>query len=260
MDLLPAIRSLFRQYESLDLGGIRDGQLLRRVTNFARRARIDDEQQLLNRLRRDPILRGELIDALTINVTSLFRNAASWDLLWRRYLPELGQSVRMWSAGASTGAEAYSMAIIARENGQRARITATDIDRRSLDKAKLGRFAKHEMGEVPEQLRSKYFTQDGDHWVVDPDLRSDIRFQHHDLLAQPVVGNRFDLIACRNVVIYFSKDAQRDLHSRLAGALRPGGILFVGGAERVADPRGVGLEPLERMFYMRTATAKAIAV
>ena len=74
-----------------------------------------------------------------------------------------------------------------------------------------------------------------------------------------VVG-RFDLIICRNVVIYFSREAQREVHKNLAGALRPGGILFIGGAERVAEPDAIGLQPLERPFYVRKEAVKAVAV
>lgn len=260
MDHLDDIRSVMRKFESLELGGIRNEQLRRRVSNFARRVKIEDESILISRLRQDASLRAALMDALTINVTSVFRNADSWDVLRTTYLPGLGKRIRVWSAGASTGAEAYTMAIIAKENGQHVDILASDIDERSLAKAKVGRYPNHEMKEIPPDLKRKYFTEDGDGWVVDPRLRARIRFKRHDLLAEPIPGNGFDLIACRNVVIYFSKEAQRDLHARMAQALRPGGILFIGGAERVADPRQIGLEPLERTFYMRKASAMAVAI
>jgi chemotaxis protein methyltransferase CheR len=116
------------------------------------------------------------------------------------------------------------------------------------------------MNETPADVKSKYFTEDGEWWVVDPTLRRSIRFKKHDLLAEPVVGTRFDLIACRNVVIYFSREAQVELHQKLAEALRPGGILFIGGAERIAEPEAIGLDPVDRPFYMRKQTIKAVAV
>lgn len=260
MSTLDDVRSIMSRYESLELGGVRDAQLQRRIASFMRRSGIKDETDLIGRLRQDPDLRNRMIDALTINVTALFRNADSWELLRKRFLPELGPRVKMWSAGASTGAEAYSLAISAIENGQTASIIATDIDQRSLDKALLGRYPRQEMKETPADVKARYFTEDGEWWVVDPALRQSIRFKKHDLLAEPVVGTRFDLIACRNVVIYFSREAQMDLHRKLAEALRPGGILFIGGAERIADPETIGLEPVARPFYMRRQTIKAVAV
>ena len=260
MNTLDTVRSLMSRYEGLEIGGIRDGQLQRRINSFARRNSIEDEAELVAMLRRDSHLRERLIDALTINVTSVFRNAASWDLLRTDLMPSMGRRIKMWSAGASTGAEAYTMAISARENGQAADIVATDIDQRSLDKAMIGRYPRQELGECPPDIREKYFTEDGDGWLVDPSLRRSIRFKKHDLLAEPVVGRGFDLIACRNVVIYFSRDAQNDLHKRLAEALRPGGILFIGGAERVANPDAIGLEAAARPFYVRKTTVKAVAV
>ncbi|MGA9596742.1 MAG: protein-glutamate O-methyltransferase CheR [Acidimicrobiia bacterium] len=260
MNTLEAVRTIMSRYESLEIGGIRDAQLERRISSFMRRSAIGDEAELLAGLRRDPALRARMIDALTINVTSVYRNASAWDLLRKEFLPGMGHRVKMWSAGASTGAEAYSMAIVAKENGQTADITATDIDQRSLDKAVLGRYSKQELNEVPTDIRAKYFTEDDDEWVVDPTLRRSIRFAKHDLLAEPAVGSRFDLIACRNVVIYFSAAAQRDLHRKLAAALRPGGVLFIGGAERVAEPEALGLETKQRPFYVRREDIKAVAV
>jgi chemotaxis protein methyltransferase CheR len=248
------------RYESLEIGGIRDAQLQRRISSFMRRAGFDDEAELVAQLRRDAQLRARLMDALTINVTSVFRNADSWELLRHNLMPRLGPRLKMWSAGASTGAEAYSMAISAKENGQSADIIATDIDQRSLEKALLGRYPKQELNETPASIKQKYFTENGEFWVADPALRRSIRFKRHDLLAEPVVGTGFDLIACRNVVIYFSREAQMDLHRRLAAALRPGGILFIGGAERISDPVKIGLEPIDRPFYMRKENIKAVAV
>lgn len=260
MDTLDAVRNIMSRMEALEIGGIRDAQLERRISSFSRRCGISDETQLIDRLRRETDLRKRLIDALTINVTSVFRNAESWEILRREYLPKMGTRVRMWSAGAASGAEAYSMAISARENGQLADIIATDIDQHSLDKGMVGRYPKHELNDTPNDIRDKYFTQDGDEWIVDPSLRRSIRFEKHDLLADPALGSQFDVIACRNVVIYFRKEAQMDLHRKLAAALRPGGVLFIGGSERVVDPESIGLQPTQRPFYVRRESIKAVAV
>lgn len=245
------IRRVMKDTESLNINGVRDNQLDRRVNAFIRKAGIADIRTLVRNLSDDGALRQRFMDGLTINVTNLFRNAKQWATVQNEIFPEFGPRPRIWSAGCSTGAEPYSISIIATEVGKRAEVVATDIDRGALQKANVAWYRNDEMREVPEHLLDKYFTKEGDGWIVDPSLRRNVRFSRHDLLEDPLPPGKFDMIACRNVAIYFSNEAKEQLHGRLATALKPNGVLFIGGAERISDPLSIGLELDQPQFYRK---------
>ena len=160
-----------------------------------------------------------LLDALTINVTKLFRN---WDAyasmaenvvpeLWKRETPE----IRVWSAGCSSGDEPYSLGVLFHRHAatsgmlaqlSRVRILGTDIDRQCLEAADRGEFDEADFADTPEDLRSRYFSRTAP-FAIAPVIRSLVRFERRDLLNQPppTEGGRFDLIVCRNVLIYFDR-------------------------------------------------------
>ncbi len=243
------IRAVMRRTEGLELAGIKNDQLRRRVETFLRRHGFA-AKELLATLRLDAGVREEFTDALTINVTSVYRNPKMWDSLASKHMPALGSPVKVWSAGCSIGAEPYGLAIAARRANVDIRIIATDIDKRALARAKVGHFGEAEIKDTPADVVEEHFSVDGAEWIVDPSLRSGIVWRQQNLLHDPVPREApFDLILCRNVVIYFEDEAKRNLHRRFAESLRPGGILFVGGAERVFRPWEFGLELIESAMY-----------
>jgi chemotaxis methyl-accepting protein methylase len=186
-----------------------------------------------------------LLDALTINVTKLFRN---WDAyasmsanvipeLWKREAPE----IRVWSAGCSSGDEPYSLGILfhryAATNGMlsqlsRVRILGTDIDRQCLVAAERAEFDDADFADTPDDLRSRYFSASAP-FTVAPAIRSLVRFERRDLLSQPppIEGGCFDLVVCRNVLIYFDRDTQERLFNAFHAAISPGGFLVLGKVE-----------------------------
>jgi chemotaxis methyl-accepting protein methylase len=183
-----------------------------------------------------------LLDALTINVTKFYRNRETWDALAERYLPERWAArrgaVRCWSAGCASGEEPYTLAILllelARGQGEQtaphARVDATDLDPVSLERAVAGRYRAPAFEELPPALADRYCSR-GEVREVTPAVRALVRFQQHDLLREPPPKAPYDVVLCRNVVIYFDRATQDRLFAEFADALAPGGILVLGKVE-----------------------------
>jgi chemotaxis protein methyltransferase CheR len=192
-----------------------------------------------------------LIAELTIGETYFFRQVEHFDALRDTILPEmlernrLTRRLRIWSAGCANGAEPYSIALVIREAlGDSAaswniRILGTDINRRYLAEAEAGRFGQWSFREEPERLRSRYFRREGKEWVIAPQAKTWVSFRYHNLVSDPIppAGEApgFDLIFCRNVMIYFTQELIRATAARLYDALAEGGWLVVGHAEPNAD-------------------------
>jgi chemotaxis protein methyltransferase CheR len=237
----------------IDLSQYKPAQVWRRVNGFATARGMADPDALIVRCKQDDALRQAFLDMLTINVSEFFRNAEAWDVLVERWLrPMLIRqvSVRIWSAGCSLGYEPFTLAMLAKEIAPTTpvRILATDLDATILDRAQKAVYAENQMAGVSEARRNRFFRQDGDKWQVKPDLLSMITFKKHDLLKDQF-EKPFDLICCRNVVIYFTEAAKADLYRRFNEALRPGGVLFLGATESIPNSRSLGLEPAGLTFY-----------
>lgn len=199
--------------------------------------------------------RGALISALTTNVTRFFREPHHFDHLRHKVLPALidraqsGGRVRIWSAACSTGEEAYSIALTILDlcpnaNRYDIRILATDIDPQVVQTGRAGQYRVAVLDAVPELFRQRWFQPseaDASLAVAKPELRSLVFFKQMNLVgAWPFKGS-FDVIFCRNVVIYFEEHTQAQLWHRLGERLLPGGRLYVGHSERVDEP-GFGSE------------------
>lgn len=195
-------------------------------------------------------VRNSIIDAITTRETLFFRDTSPFDALQHKVLPDLidaragtprARRLRIWSAACSTGQEPYSIAMVLHEllpdlPAWDIKITATDISDAAIGQASAGRYAEHEIkrGMQPAML-SKYFTREAGGWKARDELRALIAFRRLNLLESFVGLGPFDVILCRNVAIYFSADARRDLFTRLTHELLPDGYLFVGSSESLLD-------------------------
>lgn len=202
----------------------------------------------------------ELLDALTINVTKFFRNPETWEAL-RPYVQRLGArhgELRIWSAGCASGEEPYTIAVLLLETlgdsvGTRAIIDATDIDRLSLERTQQAKYPDAAFTEMPAQLKRRYFHDD----QPVPAVRELVHVTAHDLTRQAPPHPPYHLIACRNVVIYFERQAQERLFQVFVDALRPGGVLLLGKVETLfgaARERLTLVDPRERI-YVKPATS-----
>jgi chemotaxis protein methyltransferase CheR len=250
------LKDAVRRLIKVDLDYYKSNQMVRRLSGFIDRVRAASVEEFCARLEKDPELRTQLKDFLTINVTEFFRDTNQFEILEREVLPEtLRQSAspRIWSAGCSRGAEAYSVAMILEDikPGMKYRILGTDLDRQVVELAKAGGpYSDADLKGVSRLRLQRYFTQSPAGRFVKPELRVKVEFREGDLFKDRFETG-FDLILCRNVVIYFSDVAKTTLNTRFSASLRDGGIFFIGGTETIFDPKAFGLERINTAFYRK---------
>jgi chemotaxis protein methyltransferase CheR len=247
-----------RQICGVDLLQYKRGQMERRVRTWVQRRGAASLPVYADLLRRDPDELDAFLDRVTINVSHLWRHEEQWEALRKDILPGVAAAsgrIRAWSAGSSYGAEAYTLAAICTEAAPRASIsiTGTDLDRRMVARARTGVFTAEDARVAPRALMRKHFepTEDGG-WRASTALRGAVRFEQGDLLRMRVPRERYDLVMCRNTVIYFTEEVRDTLHQRLVESLAPGGYLVVGTSERVANPRELGLSSTHHFIYRKS--------
>jgi chemotaxis protein methyltransferase CheR len=196
----------------------------------------------------DPALELAVADAMTINETSFFRDGRPFELLRLDLLPRIiearrsARALRLWSAACSTGQEAYSLAILLREHfpllaNWQMKVEATDICEQVVRRAQAGRFQRIEVNRgLPARFLVRYFEQDGNEWIVKPQIRALCNFTRANLCKFPLqTRGRFDVIFLRNVMLYFAPETRRALLSEVHRLLAPDGVLFLGSTEQPAD-------------------------
>lgn len=210
------------------------------------------------------IERDNFISSLTTNVTSFFREQHHFDLLAERIVPRCDgppENIHIWSAGCSSGQEPYSIAMHffdrLPDHVARTHITATDIDHDVLRKAKTGIYSRRELAGIPPAMVSRYFRGTGnatcnDELQLQPNVRKMIEFKQLNLNGRWAMAQRFDVIFCRNVAIYFDPATQLRLWRKFVSVLRPGGWLLVGHAERVPPELHATLQPNGITAYQKT--------
>jgi chemotaxis protein methyltransferase CheR len=235
----------------VDLLQYKRGQMERRIRTWTARRGTVDLGEYAGRLRVEPAELDAFLDRVTINVSQLWRHPEQWTALARTILPELARhgSVRAWSAGCSYGAEAYTLAAVCREAipSTRVEITGTDLDHRMVARARQGKFTPEDARGAPRRSLERFFPGG----QATDELRRMVSFATGDLLRMPVPRERYDLVLCRNTVIYFTEEVRDALHARLVEALKPGGYLVVGTSERVAEPRTLGLTSPFHFIYRK---------
>lgn len=215
----------------------------------------------------DPKLIEDVIEAMTTNETSFFRDMRPFERFERTILPHLlkerrTKRIRIWCAAASSGQEPYTLAMLLNEQGLYAKgwnieIVGTDIDKSVLARASEGIYTQFEVQRgLPIQYLMKYFTQVGDKWQINEDIRKKIRYSQLNLLDPFAQVGQFDVILCRNVLIYFDQETKGDILDRMSKQLAPDGFLVLGGAETTMGitKSFVGL-PQERGLYVTPNSA-----
>lgn len=187
----------------------------------------------------------EITEAMTTNETLFFRDQVPFEQLEKVVLPRLMENrkesrrIRIWSAACSSGQEPYSIAMVLKEMGSvldnwRVEIVATDISRAMLDKARTGLYTQFEVQRgLPIAMLMKHFRQAGDKWEIDPAIRSMVEYEEFNLLNDPKNMGQFDIVFCRNVLIYLDPPTKTRVLDSVWNLMPPDGVLYMGGAETV---------------------------
>lgn len=241
------LSTLLKKRSGLVLSEDKSYLLETRLMPVARKHALKGLEELCQavRVQRDEAVISDITEAMTTNETLFFRDTRPFDLFRDHLIPQIIASrsntrrIRIWCAASSGGQEPYSLAMIMKEmaaklSGWRIEILATDISVEMLDKARTGLYTQFEVQRgLPITLLVKYFKQNGDKWQLDSSIRSMVQFRPFNLMENPRSLGEFDVVFCRNVLIYFDQDTKRMVLDNIAKMMPNDGALFLGGAETV---------------------------
>ncbi len=251
MQSLNQILKVLKEQRGIDFSAYRKEMIERRLNKRIYNTKNRNTDNYLKYLNNNPDEVDKLIDVFTINVSRFFRNSLTFEFINKIVIPELyssknknnNSSLRIWSAGCSFGEEPYSMAIMLKEFQRKEKtkfnlnIFATDIDKKALEKAKLGRYNIESIRKLKYAILLKYFTKGGDDYLIDKEIRRMVQFSYYDMLdnkrtvpSDSIFGG-FDIVLCRNVLIYFNTDSQKIIFRKLFNSLNKDGYLIIGEAE-----------------------------
>ena len=232
------VATLVRKRSAIHLTTGKEYLVESRLAPLARSAGLNDVTAYIRTLRADPSRHAQVVEALTTNETSWFRDVSPFNALRTELLPQLSAAgrthLRMWSAACSTGQEPYSLAMSMAEDFPQLglHIIATDLSEQVLAQARSGQYSQLEVNRgLPAAMLVKYFQRNGAKFEISPELRRHVTFRAHNLLDAPPAGGPFDVIFLRNVLIYFDVPTKREVLNRVRSVLAPGGVLFLGAAE-----------------------------
>jgi chemotaxis protein methyltransferase CheR len=240
------LRKLLKERSGLDLSADKQYLVESRLVPLARKASLPGIPELVQKMKSGAdAMTTEVVEAMTTNETFFFRDKIPFDHLKEAVLPALVQAraarraLRIWCAASSTGQEPYSIAMCLKEAGSmlagwRTEIVATDLSLGVLEKSKAGLFSQFEVQRgLPIQLLVKYFTQNGELWQLNAEIRGMVQHRQLNLLQDFSHLGVFDIIFCRNVLIYFDHATKVNIFERIARMLEPDGVLALGAAESV---------------------------
>jgi len=268
------LRKTLKDRSGLDLSAEKQYLIESRLLPLSQKSGLSGIGELVQKMKSgsaDTI--SQVVEAMTTNETLFFRDKLPFEHFRNSIVPEILKArasrrhIRIWCAAGSTGQEPYSLAMCLKEMGAaiagwRIEILATDLSQEVLEKSKAGIYSQFEVQRgLPIQMLVKYFTQTGELWQINPDIRAMVQHRQLNLLHDYSQLGVFDVIFCRNVLIYFDQDTKIGIFNRLAKATAPDGFLVLGAAETV-----VGLSdafkphPERRGFYRPTASIKMPAL
>ncbi|QST02069.1 protein-glutamate O-methyltransferase CheR (plasmid) [Pontibacillus sp. ALD_SL1] len=248
------------KHVGIDLNNYKRDQMERRVKSLFIKKGFQTFDDYLDAIVKDPKVYKEFLERITINVTEFFRNEKHWRTLQEVVLPGIldrNKVFKCWSAACSTGEEAYSLVMTINQflPLEYIKVYATDIDESVLEKARQGVYSEKGMKNCGDRFRRKYFRkrEDGDYEVL-PEVKRCVTFRQSDLLKEEdFKKEEWELIVCRNVMIYFKEEAKKDLYNGFHRSLKPDGYLFVGSTEQIFHPSRYGFKAEQSFFYKKVS-------
>lgn len=241
----------------IDLNCYKERQMKRRIDALIDKHKIKGYDNYVRELKNNKEVFDEFVNYLTINVSEFYRNPEQWKLLENKVLPylfkERGKDLRIWSAACSTGDEPYSLVMLLSRfmPMNKIRIYATDLDLQVMDKAKMGIYNEKSLKGLPKEFLNKFFTKINDRSMqISGDVKKCVEFRQHNLLRDEY-PREFDLIVCRNVLIYFTEEAKEEIYRKFNKSLKKNGILFVGSTEQIVQPQSLGFNNYDAFFYQK---------
>ena len=265
------LRGMLRDHSGLDLSGDKQYLIESRLLPLLRKAGLLGIGELVQKLKGGSAsLTTQVVEAMTTNETFFFRDKIPFDHFRAMIMPDLlraragRKSIRIWCAASSTGQEPYSLAICLKEMsaalaGWRVEILATDLSQEVLEKSRSGIYSQFEVQRgLPIQMLVKYFHQLGELWQINSEIRAMVQHRQLNLLHDFSQLGIFDVIFCRNVLIYFDQDTKIGIFNRLAKAMEPDGFLALGAAETVVGLTDALKSHPERRGIYRPSTVRAM--
>ncbi|MDG5470646.1 protein-glutamate O-methyltransferase CheR [Jeotgalibacillus sp. ET6] len=240
----------------INLSLYKEAQMKRRLTSLYEKKGYTSFTEFYSSLHQNENLLKEFLDRITINVSEFYRNVKRWEVLEQKILPDLlkeKHKIKIWSAACSTGEEPYSLAMMMLNllPASSFTIIATDLDASAIEKAQIGLYSERSLAEIPKNMKRRHFIHQGAYYKISDDIKSCVTFKQQNLLKDRF-ESQFDLIVCRNVMIYFTEDAKDLLYHKFSGALGKNGILFVGSTEQIFNASKYGLVSADTFFYRKT--------
>ena len=238
----------------IDLNYYKEKQMRRRIDTLANKNGAKSYEEYIQMIKSDKEKFEQFVNFLTINVSEFYRNPDQWKLMDQQVIPKLikeqRKPIKIWSAACSTGDEPYSLAMAFSKHVPLSdiKILATDIDKQVIEHAKVGLYSEKSIAGVPADLKKKYFTQIGNSYQISDDIKRCVTFKEHNLLKD-VYPKDYDLILCRNVVIYFTDEAKDMIYKNFYGSLKSKGVLFIGSTEQISNYKGLGYNRMSSFYF-----------
>ena len=240
----------------IDLSSYKEKQMRRRIDTLITKNKVSSYDAYVELIKKDKEKFEQFVNFLTINVSEFYRNPEQWKLLENDIIPELihkfGKNIKIWSAACSTGDEPYSlvMAFSRHLPLNQIKVIATDLDKQVLDTARMGLYNEKSISGVPEEFKKKYFTKVGNSYQISNEIKSRVEFKEHNLLKDPYPSG-CHLIVCRNVLIYFTEEAEEEIYKKFNSSLVKDGILFIGSTEQIMNYKELNYQRKSSFFFSK---------